>query len=183
MNDELYGLFLTWTCYGTWLPGDDRGHLSPVLMANGRYSGRMGHPGPPCPADDKRTRLRARQLQKHDAVQLTADAAFAAAKGLCEAGAKRRWRIARGAFMSNHVHVVVLDCPADGPNVRRILKGNATASLDTHLGSPRRWWTAGGRDRYLRGEDALTAVLRYVDEQECVLVTIIDNVPALVAQK
>jgi hypothetical protein len=28
MHREPLGYFITWTCYGTWLPGDDRGWTS-----------------------------------------------------------------------------------------------------------------------------------------------------------
>jgi hypothetical protein len=30
--DEPFALHITWTCYGTWLPGDQRGHVSNVLL-------------------------------------------------------------------------------------------------------------------------------------------------------
>ena len=59
------------------------------------------------------------------------------------------WRIVRGAIMANHIHVVIADCPDDGPGVRRILKGNSQADLSDAAGATRRSWTQGGSDRYL----------------------------------
>ena len=80
----------------------------------------------------------------------------------------------RGAVMANHVHVVVTECPDDGPTVRRVLKGISQAALSRQNQSPRRWWTQGGSDRYLHGERAIAAAMRYVENQDYVLAKITD---------
>ena len=67
--------------------------------------------------------------------------------------------------MANHVHVVIIDCPPDGEAVRRLLKGNSQAALSAHAGGSRRWWTAGGSDRYKNDEAAIAAAAQYVADQ------------------
>ena len=77
--------------------------------------------------------------------------------------------------MTNHVHFLVADCPTDATVVRRILKGNSQAALSTDQGSPCRWWTAGGSDRYKNDNLAVENAIRYIENQERILVTIRDN--------
>jgi REP element-mobilizing transposase RayT len=90
------------------------------------------------------------------------------------AASKRGWRIARAAIMADHVHAVVLDCPIDGPAVRRVLKGNAYAVLRDHWGKSKHCWTTGGSDRQKRGEEAILTAIQYVADQEYKLAEIID---------
>lgn len=35
--DDAHAYFITWTTYGTWLPGDPRGHVSNVVGSDERY--------------------------------------------------------------------------------------------------------------------------------------------------
>ena len=189
-----FALFLTWTCYGTWLPGDRRGYVSNTLLPDRGFRRKINRPGDPPAADDPYTRRMAQALQKGPTSWLDAELAMMAAESLVGAARTRAWRILRGAIMANHVHVVVTDCVDDGPGVRRILKGNSQAALCEHLrrshrrdepgGSQsdggswlsRRWWTSGGSDRYLHDEPSIEAAVRYVAEQEGMLVEIVDMV-------
>jgi REP element-mobilizing transposase RayT len=175
-RDEPFALHISWTCYGTWLPGDARGYVSDTLIPGGGFEPKQNVPGTPCTADDPFTRSRAQQLQKSPAVRLTRAQARAVAEALVSAAAKRGWFILRAAVMANHAHVVVTRCPDDGPAVRRILKGVSQAALSRVRGGPRRWWTAGGSDRYKHGTAAVDEAVRYVGDQEWKLVEIIDMV-------
>jgi REP element-mobilizing transposase RayT len=83
--------------------------------------------------------------------------------------------------MANHVHIVITECPDDGPAVRRILKGVAQAGLSDDAGENRRWWTRGGSDHYLHTEEAILAAIRYVAEQQFKLAEIIDTIAFAVA--
>ena len=74
--------------------------------------------------------------------------------------------------MANHVHLVVMDCPDDGPGVRRILKGNSQAAMCNLAGRNTKWWTSGGSDRYLHGEDPIEGAIRYVRDQPGILAEI-----------
>jgi REP element-mobilizing transposase RayT len=174
MSDDAFALHITWTCYGTWLPGDERGHVSNLLVPEGGFEPKQNVPGTPVAAGDAFTRARASALQKGDTVWLTPAQALCAAKALVAAARERGWRILRASLMANHIHVVVCDCPDDGPAVRRILKGVTQAALSAAQGRSQRWWTAGGSDRYKHGTRAIEAAVNYVANQEYKLVEIVD---------
>jgi REP element-mobilizing transposase RayT len=82
--------------------------------------------------------------------------------------------VLRAAIMWNHVHVIVCNCPDNGPEVRRILKGVSQSAISRFLGKPRRSWTAGGSDRYLHGERAITTAVQYVANQPGILAEIVN---------
>jgi REP element-mobilizing transposase RayT len=116
-------------------------------------------------------------------VWLTASQATVVAASLVAVAEKREWIILRAAVMANHVHVVVLNCPLDGPMVRRILKGNVQTRLSAAAGENRRWWTAGGSDRRRFGERPISETIRYVADQEGKLAEVVENVVAADAHR
>jgi REP element-mobilizing transposase RayT len=173
-SDEAFALLITWTCFGQWLPGDRRGYVSNTLSEDG-YRPKNNVVGAAYDQNDAATYQRAKQLQKQTTVWLTAAQARVAAQAMIRATVERGWVILRGAVMANHVHMVVADCPDDGPAVRRVLKGVSQAALSKAAGQPRTWWTAKGSDRYKHGHAAVEAAINYVAEQERVLVHIVNN--------
>ncbi len=170
-----FALHLTWTTYGTWLPGDERGYVSHTLHAPGNWSPRANTPGTDYTKDHERTHRLASQAQKGKTVWLTPWQAQVVAESVIAAVVPRHWRIVRGAIMTNHVHFLVVDCPTDATAVRRILKGNSQAALSTDHGTPCRWWTAGGSDRYKNDDLAVENAIRYIENQERILVAIREN--------
>jgi REP element-mobilizing transposase RayT len=114
------------------------------------------------------------ERQKSPTISLNRDQALAVARLLIESARQRSWRILSAAVMHNHVHVLVADCPDDGPTVRRVLKGTTQAGLSRHAGHPRRWWTRGGSDRYLHGEHEIHARISYIARQKGILAQILD---------
>lgn len=177
MTESPFALFLTWTTYGTWLPGDPRGHVSNTLHADLTTSPKENRPGTPHSRPHERTYRRAQAAQKHATAWLSGTHAVIAADSFVEAASRNGWRIARGAVMANHVHLVVFECPDDGPAVRRVLKGVSQQALTyrANSGISRRWWTAGGSDRYLHDEGSIVAAMRYVETQPRMLVQIKDG--------
>ncbi len=174
MHDDEFALLITWTCYGTWLPGDRRGFVSNIRRSDGKYDPKQNVPGTPITTDHAATREHAAAVQKYPTSALDARLAHVVAEALIQACAKRNWHILRAAIMWNHVHVVVCKCPDNGPEVRRILKGVSQNSVCEFLGKPRRWWTAGGSDRYLHGTRAIESAVNYVANQSGKLAEIID---------
>jgi len=173
--DKLFALLITWTCYGTWLPGDARGYVSNTLLPEGGFEPKQNIPGTLYTENDLYTHARARRLQKEPSVWLTVEQARVAAEALVAAARKCAWQIPRAAIIANHTHVIVMDCPDDGPGVRRVLKGTSQAALSEHAGHPGRWWTAGGSDRYKHGATAIEAALQYVANQEGKLAEIVNT--------
>ena len=170
-----FALLETWTTYGTLLPGDARGYVGHTLQAPGVWERRENAPDTPYAADHERTRSIAASSQKDTTVWLMPEQAEVVAHELIDSSHQRGWRIGRAAIMANHVHVVIFDTPPDGPTVRRILKGTTQAALSKYHGSPRRWWTAGGSDRYKNDDSAIETALRYVENQRGILVEIRDG--------
>ncbi len=174
-SEQPFALHVTWTCYGTWLPGDRRGHVSNTLLPEGGFQPKENTPGTPCRHGDEFTRQRAQTLQRQPTVYLTVEQALVVASSLCQAAQARHWRRSRSAVMANHVHAVLMDFPNDGPAVRRILKGSSQAALNDHVGFNRRWWTAGGSNRYKNDWPAIEAAVLYVADQSGMLASIIDG--------
>jgi hypothetical protein len=134
--EEPFALFITWTCYGTWLPGDPRGYVSDTLQPGNARIPKNNVPGTDYSAGHEFTRKIAKQRQKSETVYLTQAQARLAADNFLETARSRDWRILRAAVMRNHIHLVVADSPDDGPGVRRILKGNAQANSVRHWDIP-----------------------------------------------
>jgi len=176
--DDAFAWLITWTTYGSWLPGDARGHVSPVLQRDGRYEKRINTPGVEWAGGDERTRKRARGLQIYETVRLDGEEAYVVAQSIAEAAMSRAWRVRRGAVMATHVHVVLEGAGGDGSAASRVVKGVSQAALSERWGASRRCWTRGGSERGLKGAAAVAAGIEYVADQEYVLAEIIDNIPS-----
>ena len=175
MDDDVFALLMTWTCYGTWLPGDSRGHVSPVWTTNG-FQPRKNKPGSLYAPESRATQELAAAAQLGETVWLSREQARVTAESLITASRERGWFILRAAVMANHVHVVINRCPSVGPAVRRVLIGVSQARLSDYLGHPQRWWTRGGSDRARRGERSVLATVEYVIDQEGKLAEIADMI-------
>lgn len=173
-SDGQFGLLITWTCYGTWLPGDARGHVSNQQVNPTQWLPKENAPGSPCRSDDPYAHAQASRRQQHATTRLDRRQAACVAASLVEAARSRKWRLLCARIMANHVHAVITDCPNDGPAVRRILKGTTQASLNRLAGAPHKWWTRGGSNRYLNGSDHIEAAMKYVEDQEFVLAGVDD---------
>ncbi len=172
MSDKPFALHITFTTYGTWLPGDKRGYVSTTRLPEGGTLPKKNLYGTDYTRNDPYTKQVACAQQKYDTVWLNLDHAKVIAHELVAACQQRDWFIAQAAIMSNHVHVVVMQCPQDGPAVRRILKGVTQAELSKHTGHPQRWFTKGGSNRYKFDQQAIDNAIVYVRNQERMLVGI-----------
>jgi REP element-mobilizing transposase RayT len=156
------------------MPGDARGHVSNVRHAGGGFTPKRNTPGTPCAAGDEYTRALAQAVQSHPTILLTRGQAECVVRTLVEVARKKGWRVLRAAVMANHVHSVTIDCPNDGPLVRRVWKGVTQAALNEFVGHPARWWTAGGSDRYKNDDAAIESAVNYVAGQAFMLAGVDD---------
>ena len=93
LHGEPLAFFLTWTTYGTWLPGDERGWVA--------------KPGEFCGPNSVFERI-SRSRMTDSAVVLN-DRQRECVDGTIEAHCTfRGWRLHAVACRSNHVHVVVM---------------------------------------------------------------------------
>jgi len=145
------GFLLTWTTYGTWLPGDERGWVwkghgfqQPDAILRQTAAERMTEPA--CTLDDEQRALVEKTIQDHCRI--------------------RKWHLHVVNCRTNHVHVVV-SAPCDPKTIRDQLKAWCTRKLKELQRSRRErvrenWWTEGGSRRYLGDDESLEAAIRYV---------------------
>jgi REP element-mobilizing transposase RayT len=158
---------LTWTTYGTWLPGDERGFVGAVRQNSDGTQATHNQPG--TEYDRERPHLEgfAKATQKLPTIRLTRDQAAAVCKQIQATAAIRQWKLFAIAVMANHVHLVV-GVPGDPePNtLPRDFKSYCARELNRTSGARRRWWTKSGSTRKLPDEPALLAAIRYVENQD-----------------
>jgi REP element-mobilizing transposase RayT len=136
---------LTWTCYGNWLPGDERGFVSGVQAPEGRVVNNA--PGTEYDRDVEWLRRHCRLIQKGATTRLERHHAEAALAQFHETAAHRGWDLLAAAVMHNHAHLVVW-VPGD-PDPEKLLhsfKSYATRTLNKRFGR-REWWTESGSTR------------------------------------
>ena len=159
---------LTWTTYGTWLPGDDRGFVSNVRDGEGPEV-RHNSPGTEPDAKQRGLWLSAKSNMKGPAVYLSAEQAAAVLEQLQETSRYRGWELLAVAIMANHIHVVV-GVPGDPEpdTLLRDFKSYASRKLNKSFDRPlsETWWTESGSRRKLPNEAAVIAGVAYVREQE-----------------
>lgn len=149
---------LTWTTYGTWLPGDERGWIR---------AGTLGVQPP-----DPRRYQQAQELMAEDAVLLT-PAQRARVEDTVRAHCRiRRWALHVVNARSNHVHVVVT-ADRDAEDVMDQFKAWCSRHLSDDAGlvervgrkaGRRRWFTEGGDPVRIEDEEHLRNAIRYVLE-------------------
>ena len=155
---------LTWTTYGTWLAGDERGSVVVSTML------RLNLPGTPYLGG--RSGLHGYMWQRLTCapVFLTAPQAGVALSQFRETAGYRRWWLLAVAVMRNHAHVVV-GVPGDPEpdTLLRDFKCYASRALNTGWSRPvsGTWWTEGGSRRKLHD---VPAAVQYVRDQEYALV-------------
>ena len=144
--------FITWTTYGTWLPGDSRGW---------RKTNEGDQPAQPWLEAWCRDRMSGSAVLLNEAQRGRVEA-------VCREHARiRGWTLLAVRSRSNHVHLVVT---ADkGPElVRDQFKANATRVLrqapDAITGD--KTWTRGGDCELVVGDESLHRVVQYIDEAQ-----------------
>ena len=164
MPDPL-AYFLTWTTYGTWLPGDERGWV--------KY--RRGMQAP-----DSILKREAAARMTEDACRLDQDQRELVEAIIEDHCRIRGWTLFAVNCRSNHVHVVVAS-KRDRKEVREQFKSWCTRALKA-LDQQRRsteseeltprskvranWWAERGSGICVNDEDCLEDVVHYVNEAQ-----------------
>ena len=153
-HSDPLAFFLTWTTYGSWLPGDDRGWV------DGR--GTLHAPEP----------LRAavaRREMAEESVTFDRSQRVAVEAAIVTHSHVRGWHLHALQCRLQHVHVVVTAVDRHPADVMTQLKSWCTRALkkiaDSRGAAPRtRWWTEGGSKRRIFHEGDLASVVAYVKE-------------------
>jgi REP element-mobilizing transposase RayT len=153
---EPLAYFLTWTTYGTWLPGDERGWVKrnrglQAPDSSLRHSAEIRMSDSACLLNHAQRRLVEAAVADH-----------------CQL---RAWQLYAVNCRSNHVHVV-LNASVSAKLARnqlkawctRTLKADAAANVVASSSLRLRWWSERGSCRYINDEDSLEAAILYVRE-------------------
>lgn len=152
-NDDPLAFLITWTVYGTYLQGDERGWRRR----------RKGHQVPkPRLAQWRRERL------KYDILLLSPERRRVVEHEIERHCDYRGWRLWETNARSNHVHAVVTARGYDGATVRDQLKANCTRGLRKEWAEFRNRpvWTHGGDWECLNSEDDLESACVYVRDAQ-----------------
>jgi hypothetical protein len=155
---------ITWTCYGTWLPGARQGFVSHVRDEHGIL---VLHniPGTPYDADMPALEAYARTQMKGPPVSLGQAAAEAMIAQYQETCRIRGWELEAASVMYNHTHVVVGVAGDPEPaSIRETFKSWATRAVKKLRPLPPNvtFWTAKGSNRKLPDERAVRVGVIYV---------------------
>jgi REP element-mobilizing transposase RayT len=158
---------LTWTTYGTWLPGDRRGFVS--RMPTGYRTWELHNtPRTPCDANVPEMEAAARRRMRGPTVFLKANEAQVVLKTMQQTAAVREHGLFAVAVMANHTHLAVGVIGDPEPeDLMRDFKAYASRSLNEMNSRPAgsRWWTRSGSKRKLPDENAVRAAVRYLQNQ------------------
>jgi REP element-mobilizing transposase RayT len=158
---------LTWTTYGTWLPGDPRGSVTRVRDSSvpRKLHNQLGTPyDGPMPE----LQAAARAALKGAPVYLNCAQAERIVAQFNETAGHCNWRLLAAAVMRNHVHLVVVAPDTfESSELLRTFKSYASRALNNSFPRPAggRWWTTSASRRSLPDERAIDAAVRYVREQ------------------
>jgi REP element-mobilizing transposase RayT len=151
-SSDFVGVFITWTTYGTWLPGDARGW-------------RDTKRGPQLP--DLRLEWEAREKMKFTEVRLRPHDRVTVEKTIQSHCRHRGWVLHAVNARSNHVHCVVSGNEKP-QTIRDQLKANCTAQLRSQSNPlvVERTWTKKGDCTVLFTDEELYNAVRYTLEAQ-----------------
>lgn len=159
--------FLTWTTYGTWLPGDERGFVSNVDLGDGTII-RVNQVGvEPLRNLPNLKRVAASQLNGKP-VFLHEQQAHHLMNQFFETARFRQWGLQGVAIMRNPVHIVVGVPGNPEPEVLlRDFKSYGSRCLNRQFEIPKSgtWWTESGSRRKLKDDRAIATAVAYVRDQ------------------
>ena len=145
---EPIAYFITWTTYGTWLPGDERG-----WWREGEH-----HAGNPL------FREMAAAEMKEPAFSLPPGQRPVVEETITRHCEIRSWTMHAVAARWKHVHVVVTAPGYPPERVRDQFKAWCTRALKPRSPNRQRFWTEGGSCRFINHEEDLEAAIVYVKE-------------------
>jgi hypothetical protein len=154
---EPLAYFLTWTTYGSWLPGDERGWVAKP----GQFL-----------APDPQRKQTAQRLMTEPALTLNVAQRQIVEDTVAEHSRIRGWHLHAVAARVQHVHVVVTAAGRNPEDVMDQFKAWCTRKLKERerlLGTApdavrQKWWTQRGSKRWLNDDASVAAAVHYVLE-------------------
>ena len=140
---------ITWTTYGTWLQGDNRGYVK-----NGKIL-----PANPMLSDSNKQNLTKKpiKLSKTHRTIIT--------KAIYEKAEQLKHKIYALAVSYNHVHIVIDNTPEPIGNIVKYYKMASQVALRKY-GITGRLWTKGFDKRYCFDKQTLKSRIEYVNSHD-----------------
>lgn len=159
--------FLTWTTYGTWLPGDRRGFIGTLRDQSGQLVNHNQFGTPPA-IPNSRLREAAERSLKAEPILLTSDHADTLFGQFQETARVRGWLLIATGIMRTHLHVII--AVQGDPDPEKILadfKAYGSRSLNQRWQKPasETWWTSKGSKRKLDDRRGVETVVHYIRNQ------------------
>jgi hypothetical protein len=144
---KVIGYMLTWTTYGTWLQGNDKGWVK-----DGKVFGA-----------NKKLLMQNEKELKHKPIQLKRNEKEIVRSCILEQAQLRGEEVRAISVFSNHVHVVIAGHYENIESVTRKYKAGATAALHkAGFACDQKIWTTGFDKRYCFDNKELHARVKYV---------------------
>jgi REP element-mobilizing transposase RayT len=169
---------LTWTTYGTWLPGEDRGFVSPVRESSDEKWRSQNRLGTTYSRSMPGLRRASQSRLKCSPIYLNVEQAQVIFGQFQETAAYRSWQLEAVAIMANHVHLVVsLGTDVNSDVLLRDFKAYASRALNVRWNKPvsGTWWAESGSKRKKANRYAVENSIRYVARQERPLLVWVDG--------
>ena len=143
------GYMITWTTYGTWLQGDERGYVK-----NGKI----------CP-ENKVLRETNKQLQTRTAIRLSETQRKLVHEAIIKEAERQGQRICAVAVRSNHVHLVAEYIPQPLSTLLAYYKRAARLALHA-TGLNGKVWAKGYDKRFCFDQATLEQRIKYVNSHD-----------------
>ena len=150
---ETMAYLITWTTYGTWLPGDQRGWVD-----RRKYGVQNG---------EEKLEKYARNIMQENSVVLNREERKETKEAIETTCNYKEWRIHALGVQSNHIHVVISTNGENPLQIRKTLKGYSTRTLKkiARFSERKFFWTKGGDIKRLNSKTAVNAAIDYVSNQ------------------
>ena len=152
------GYLITFTTYGTWLHGDDRGSVN---KEHNQY-------GKPFVARSPALQRREQSSLKNEPLILGERQREKVLSAIIHVCRFRGWYAHAVHVRSNHIHIVVSG--EERPEKMMVdFKAYATRALRKHASgqsSVKKYWTRHGSTRYLWTEQSLASAVKYVENEQ-----------------
>jgi hypothetical protein len=155
--EETLAYFLTWTTYGSWLPGDERNWVD--------KRGELRLP-------DFKCQNAARERMTEHALTFEIKQRLIVEDTIAEHCRIRHWQLYAVAARNQHIHVVVSAVGRTPDDVMSQFKAWCTRKLKDHERTSgakivrKNWWTQRGSKRWLNDTKSIKAAVRYVLEEQ-----------------
>jgi len=136
---------LTWTTYGTWLPGDKRGYVRDARILESNQA-LLEH---------------CENLQKSQSVKLTRPEKEIVRQAILKEAQRINQKIEALAVCTNHIHLAARVCDKSIERILSMYKSAATRTLRA-FGRSGTIWTTGFDKRFCFTEDEIAGRIKYI---------------------